>query len=182
MADALIMVNGIPRMRAVSTTGGAVYDETFMVGVGGISAGTPISLPNAGTYNDIDLEIFVGGQFLEPDGVDYNYVGVGPGRTQVTFVNDLFEGDLVRFRVEDSLVTIYDETLNIGVGGITTGTNIALPNGGSYVGDDLEVYLNGEFMDQGIDWNQVGLAPRTAIQMTFDLVEGDDLRFRIDHE
>lgn len=178
--QALKLVNGIPRMRDISGTGGVtIYDETLTVGVGGISSGSPITLPNSGTYDDDDLEVYLGGLFLEP-GVDYNYVGAGPDKTQITMVDDVFENELLRFRVEDSGATIYDETTVIGVGGVTTGVNITLPNAGTYEGDDLEVFLNGEFMDRGIDWNEVGSAPRTDIQFTFDLVEGDRVRFRID--
>ena len=176
---ALKLVNGIPRMQIIAATSGAVYDKTYTVPGGGISAGTPITLPDAGTYEDIDLEVFRGGQFLEPGGIDYNYVGSGT-RTQITLTEDLSEGELIRFRVEDAALTIYDETTVVGAGGISTGTSITLPGGGDYVGDDLEVFLNGEFMDQGIDWSTVGAAPRTQIQMTFDLVEGDRLRFRKD--
>lgn len=182
MADfALKLVNGVPRMKEiVGTTGSAVYDETYVVPGGGLPASSTITLPNAGEYTDIDLEVFVGGQFLEPGGIDYSYVGVAP-RTQVTFVEGLNEGERVRFRIEDSSVTIYDEVIAVGAGGITTGANITLPNAGTYSGNDLEVYLNGEFMEKDIDWGTVGTEPRTQIQMTFDLVEGDRLRLRIDH-
>lgn len=181
MADkALKLVSGIPRMRDITGTGSiTIYDETLLVGVGGISSGTPITLPSSGTYDDVDLEVYLGGLFLEP-GVDFNYVGAGPDRTQITMVDDLFEGESLRFRTEDSGAIIYDETTVIGAGGVTTGTNITLPNAGTYEGEELEIYLNGEFMDRGIDWNEVGSVPRSDIQMTFDLVEGDRLRFRID--
>lgn len=183
MADfALKLVNGVPRMREITgTTGSAIYDDTYVVPAGGLPASSTISLPNAGSYDDIDLEVFIGGIFLEPDGIDYSYVGVAPGRTQITLTEAVNEGERIRFRVEDSSVTIYDEVIVVGAGGITTGTNIALPNAGTYSGDDLEVYLNGEFMEKDLDWNEVGSVPRTDIQMTFDLVEGDRLRFRVDH-
>ena len=183
MADyALKLVSGVPRMREIiGSSGSAVYDETYVVPGGGITAGTPVTLPNAGAYDDIDLEVYISGQFLEPSAIDYSYVGAGPSRTQVTFTEDLIEGERIRFRVEDSSVTIYDEITIVGVGGITTGTNIPLPNTGTYAGDDLEIYLNGEFMEKDLDWNEVGAQPRTNIQMTFDLVDGDRLRFRIDH-
>lgn len=165
----------------ISISGGGsttIYDESTTISGGGLTAGTPLSLPNSGEYNDIDLRVYVNGVFFEP-GIDYNYVGITP-RTQVTFVENLPDGDVVRFRVEDAAISIYDETLVVGAGGITTGTNITLPSGGDYTGDDLEVYLNGDFMDLDIDWNTVGAAPRTQIQMTFNLVEGDRLRFRKD--
>jgi hypothetical protein len=74
--------------------------------------------------------------------------------------------------------TIYDEAIDIGVGGITTGVSIFLPNSQTYTGDELEVYLNGDFMEKDIDWTASG---SDEIQMTFDLVERDRLRFRINH-
>jgi hypothetical protein len=182
MATALKLVNGVPRMVEISVTSGAVYDETYTVPGGGVAADSQITLPSGGAYNDIDLEVFINGQFMEPNGVDYSYVGSAPGRTQITIVNAWPENTLIRFRVEDAQITIYDQVTVVGAGGITTGTNITLPGGEEYTDDDLEIYLNGQFMDRGIDWNEVGAsAPRTDIQMTFDLVEGDRLRFRRDH-
>ena len=179
---ALKLVNGVPRMREITgTTGSAIYDDTYVVPSGGLPAGSIVTLPNAGSYDDIDLEVYIGGQFLEPGGIDYSYVGASPGRSQVQMVEALNEGERLRFRIEDSSVTIYDEVIAVGSGGITTGTSISLPSAGTYSGDDLEVYLNGEFMEKDLDWNEVGSVPRTDIQMTFDLVEGDRLRFRIDH-
>lgn len=73
---------------------------------------------------------------------------------------------------------IYTQTVSVGVGGITTGTDITLPASGNYLGNELEVYLNGEVMELGIDFNTSGSSPYTKIQMTFDLVNGDKLRFR----
>lgn len=178
--QALKLVNGVPRMVDIGTSAGAVYDETIFIG-SNQSPGSTFTLPNGGNYDDIDLEIFVDGHFMEPT-IDYNYVGVAPNRTQITFIEGLNQGSRLRFRVEDSDVTIYDEGLDIGAGGITTGTNITLPNGGSYVGEELEIYLNGEFMEYGIDWTDVGSAPKSDIQMTFNLVEGDRLRFRKDYQ
>jgi hypothetical protein len=178
---ALKLVNGVPRMREVSNAGTGIYDDTYVVGPGGLTASTAITLPNGGTYDDSDLEVFIGGQFLEPGGVDYNYVGSGPDRTQISFVENLLEGERIHFRTENANVPIYDEVLVVGGGGITTGSNITLPNGGTYEGVDLEIYLNGEFLEKDLDWNQVGSIPRTQIQMTFDLVQNDRLRFRIDH-
>lgn len=220
MAQALKLVNGVPRMRdagleikddgstvlseatalnfignALVTDAGSgqadisisgdmgtsVYDETVVAGVGGISSGTPITLPNSGTYTDDDLEIFRNGQFLEPNGIDYNILGTAP-RTQFSLVEDLAEGERLHLRVEGIPGLIYDETVVVGAGGITTGTNITLPNSGDYDGtNDLEIYLNGILMEEAIDYNiEVGTPPFTKIQMTFDLLEGERLRLRID--
>ena len=156
-----------------------IYDETLVVGVGGISANTPVSLPSGGTYVSKDLEIYLGGQFLEPS-VDYTYVGTGT-RTQVEFVESLKEGDRVRFRIEGDPDTIYDETVVAGVGGISTGTPITLPSGKTFFGDELEVYLSGQFLEPTIDYSIEGTGDsHTQISLTFDVIEGERVRFRID--
>lgn len=179
MAKALRLINGVPRMSEV-TGADAIYDETLVVGSGGILASTPISLPSGGTYESKDLEVYLGGQFLEP-GVDYNYVGAGPSRTQITFDTLLLENERVRFRIEGDPDTIYDETVVVGAGGITTGTLITLPSGKSYFGDDLEVFLGGQFLEPGIDYTIEGTGDsHTQISMTFDLNENERVRFRID--
>jgi len=178
VASQLVLINGVPRIRKTSVIG-PIYDETVTISTGGLTAGTLISLPNAGQYTNTNLEVFIDGQSAEPS-VDYHYVGVAP-RTQITFTKNLSEGTVIRFKIENYDVTIYNETMWIGVGGIPTGTNIALPNNRSYVGDDLKIYLNDELMVLGIDWNQTDSDPCSDIQMTFDLLEGDRLRFRIDH-
>jgi len=81
-----------------------IYDEELTVVSGSpganeinpIAAGNPVTLPNSGTYQGVELEIHLNGQKME-DGLDYSYVGVVP-RTQVTFTFDLEVGDLINFR------------------------------------------------------------------------------------
>lgn len=81
---------------------------------------------------------------------------------------------------ESSSLSIYDQTTIIGVGGISTGAPLTLPNSQTYTGIELEVYLNGQRVEDVLDFNWVGTAPRTQITMTFDLIQGDQVRFRID--
>jgi hypothetical protein len=81
--------------------------------------------------------------------------------------------------VEASSVTIYDQSFIVS-SPITTGTNVSLPAAGTYSAADLEVYLNGMRLEQLIDYNYVGSPPRTQVAFTFDLVAGDDIRFRVD--
>jgi len=81
-----------------------IYDEelTVVSGTPGadeinpITAGNPVTLPNSGTYQGVELEIHLNGQKME-DGMDYAYVGSGT-RTQITFTFDLEVGDLINFR------------------------------------------------------------------------------------
>lgn len=99
MAYLVNMVNGVPHL--VNAGSANIYDEIITLG-SNITSGTPVTLPNSGTYTDKDLEVYLRGQRLSPV-LDYNYVGSAP-RTQVTFTFDLFTDavspDVIRFRVE----------------------------------------------------------------------------------
>lgn len=107
MAKKLALINGIPKMTDESASP-AIYDDYIDIvssGASGenelngpISAGVSITLPNSGTYEADELEIWLGGQRLE-DVLDYTYVGSGT-RTQVAFTFDLEVGDRIRFRVD----------------------------------------------------------------------------------
>lgn len=81
---------------------------------------------------------------------------------------------------EGSSPAIYDEAVTVGVGGVGTGSPVTLPSNRTYDSLELEVYLNGQRLDDVVDYNYVGIAPRTQVSFTFDLVEGDLVRFRID--
>lgn len=90
---ALQLINGIPRVRRITST----YDQTYEIPNGGITSGSNITLPASGTYTDTDLEVTLNGQFLEV-GVDYSYVGSAP-RTQIQTIIDLYAGERLRFKV-----------------------------------------------------------------------------------
>lgn len=157
-----------------------IYDEAFTVGAGGLSSGSNITLPNGGTYEDKDLRVYLRGQLWE-DGVDFDFVGPsGPGKTQIQLLQDVEEGDTIRFRVQGSAIDIYDETVVIGAGGLVAGSNITLPSAQEYEDTDLQVYLDGHFLEVVQDYNYVGSVPRTQIQTVFDLNEGERVRFRIE--
>lgn len=95
MGKFLRLVNGYPRMvdEAASST---IYDESVDIG-STISTGTPYTLPSSGEYEGDELEVYLDGQVLD-SGSDFNFVGAGPTRTQVTFTFDLLAGDRLRFR------------------------------------------------------------------------------------
>lgn len=82
--------------------------------------------------------------------------------------------------VEQADVTIYDETLTIGVGGLTTGSPLTLPSSQTYTNEELEVYFNNTRLDVTLDYAYVGPIPHTQVTFTFDLDEDDVIRFRID--
>lgn len=174
MGKFLRLVNGIPRHQDEASSV-AIYDQTYIVS-GTITTGTPITLPMSGTYTDNDLEVFWNGQAVSV-GADYSYIG-SPPRTQISMTFNLSNGDELRFRTDtSSSSTIYDDYISIG-STITAGTEITLPNSGTYQSDELEVYLNGQRLHLVIDYSYVGGPPRNKIILTFDLYSGDTLRFR----
>lgn len=78
---------------------------------------------------------------------------------------------------ESSTTPIYDQSVDIG-STISSGTPYTLPVSGTYVGDELEIYFNGQTLDSGTDFTFVGSGTKTQISFTFDLISGDHLRFR----
>ena len=78
---------------------------------------------------------------------------------------------------EASSVTIYDQAIDVA-STITTGTPVTLPSGGTYDSQELEVYFNGQVLDDVADYNFVGVVPRTQVAFTFQLEIGDRIRFR----
>ena len=65
--------------------------------------------------------------------------------------------------VASTPVTIYDQSITVGAGGISSGTSVSLPSSQTYTSQELEVYLNGQRVDSVLDYNYVGSAPRTQI-------------------
>jgi hypothetical protein len=92
MSKVLRLINGIPRFQDLALT---VLNEQLTVG-GLTTASTPVTIPNSGAYTGSDLEVYLNGQRLNVV-EDFNYVS-SPPRTQVTFVFDLLQGDIVVFR------------------------------------------------------------------------------------
>jgi len=74
----------------------------------------------------------------------------------------------------------YDEVVVVPSLGYLAPETITLPNSQTYIGDELQVFLDGQRLEVNIDFNYVGSAPRTQIQTTFDLLGGERLRFRIE--
>lgn len=94
-------------------------------------------------------------------------------------------GVLRSFQESNSL-TIYDQPLTVVASGagagqingpITAGTPVTLPLGKTYTAYELEVYLNGQRLEDSIDYS---FNSSTTVAFTFDIVVGDLLRFRID--
>lgn len=80
---------------------------------------------------------------------------------------------------EFSSVSIYDQIIAY-VSTVTTGTAVTLPLSQTYTSGELEVYLNGVRLESVFDYNYISSPPRTQVSFTFDLISGDELRFRID--
>lgn len=92
---------------------------------------------------------------------------------------------------ESASPTIYDDYLLVKISGASgpneinesdaqTGDEIALSNSGTYESAELEVRLNGQRLRPVNDYNYVGSGTRTKISMTFDLIAGDRIDFRVD--
>lgn len=64
-------------------------------------------------------------------------------------------------------------------GPISAGTPITLPASATYNSSELMVFLNGQEMESTFDFTYVGTVPRTQISMTFDLVVGDRIDFKV---
>jgi len=97
-----------------------------------------------------------------------------------------------RMADESSSPSIYDEYIDIVASGAganeidvddgETGDPITLPDSGTYEGNELEIYLNGNRMEDVADYNWLGSGTRTQISFTFDLEVGDRVRFRVDRD
>jgi len=104
-------------------------------------------------------------------------------------------------RAEQLQGNVYEEIIDVvtsptgsyQIGAVPSGTNISLPpdsrdNGNQqfyiYDSGQLEVFLNGQMIYQGRDWDQVVGSPipsvANQIQILRDLVVGDALAFRVD--
>lgn len=73
-----------------------IYDQVITQNV---TAGVNITLPLSKTYQDVELELYLSGQLLEPV-IDYNYIGSIP-RTQIAMTFDIFSTERLRFRSGD---------------------------------------------------------------------------------
>lgn len=87
---------------------------------------------------------------------------------------------------ESASPTIYDETLEVvssGAGAgeingpISAGTPVTLPSSKTYVGDELECYIDGDRLTPVFDYT---FNSSTTVTFTFELLVGDVIRFRID--
>lgn len=95
MGKFLRLSNGVARSFE-EAAGTPAYNEVIDV-ASDISAGTPVTLPNSGTYEDKEILIFVNGKYIQL-GEGWNLVGVAP-RTQVSFSDDILTGDLISFYI-----------------------------------------------------------------------------------
>lgn len=179
-SNALRLVNGIPRMQTIITAGISVtYDEAVTAPIGGFPDGTLVSLPNSETYDSVELKVFLNGSFLEPT-IDYDYVSTPP-RSQIEILRaDIVEGDRIRFVKQGDLSVVYDQVIEVPNGGYAPGQNVTLPLGRTYIDVELQVYLDGQFLEPGEDYIYIGSAPRTQIQLIPELFETERLRFRIE--
>lgn len=177
---ALKGVLGVARMQNLTSLASAfIADETITVPGGGYAINDILTIPNGGSYDDKDLRFYRNGKLLE-EGQEFAYVGSAPGRTQVELLEAVGAGERLRFVISGDAALIYDEIVIVPGGGYTAGSNITLPASKTYSDIELQVYLNGQLLEDSIDYNYVGLPPRTQIQTVLDLFPGERIRFRIE--
>lgn len=95
----------------------------------------------------------------------------------MSLATSIVTGVLRLVSISATLPSIYDASENIATT-ITSGTAHTLPSSGSYTGDELEVYFNGQVLDPTTDYSSVGTGTKTQISFTFNLLSGDHLRYR----
>lgn len=93
-----------------------------------------------------------------------------------------------RMQAAPGTTTIYDQRLTVVTGTaantnqvtgpITSGVSITLPASGTYVGSELQIYLNGQEMESVADFNTVGTGTKTQISFTFQILVGDKIDFK----
>ena len=96
-------------------------------------------------------------------------------------------GGIPRMRDEAVATTIYDNYVDVVASGasgdnqingpVSAGTGITLPASQTYTGAELEIWLNGQRLEDVFDYNYDS---STTVSLTFDLDVGDHIRFRID--
>jgi hypothetical protein len=103
----------------------------------------------------------------------------------------LAKEDFAAFNAKQNYAPVYDQRLllvdtptggpSYGImGPILAGTSVSLPLGQTFVGAELEVYLNGLLLWSGDDYTPTGTpGAYNAVQFAYDLVVGDQIRFRI---
>lgn len=112
--SALTLVNGVPRMTAITASLPLIYDQSVTIVTSGgngsttlnapVNSGTAITLPSSGTYtlnaNSVpNLQVYLNGDRTEST-IDWNTSGSGPNFTAITFTFNLVVGDRVDLRIE----------------------------------------------------------------------------------
>lgn len=173
-------MNGVARMQNLTSVASElIYDETIVVPGGGYTATTQLLLPSSGSYQNRDLRFYRNGKLLEV-AQEFEYVGAGPDRTYVELNEAVGAGERLRFVISGNPLAIYDEVLVVPGTDYAAGEILTLPLSQTYNDIDLQVYLDGQFLEAGIDYNYVGSAPRTQIQTVVDFFRGERVRFRIE--
>jgi len=177
-----------------------IYEVT-----GPVLSGSQLNLPLNSKKNDAvtgykvgsnQLEIFLNGLY-QRRGIDWNEVGsVDDESVLVELLVDYDIGDLVVFRIDTGTLgptdtgnvgsnSIYDRSLEVVASGaganqingpILANSPITLPASKTYVGDELQVYLNGDFVEPGLDYTAFS---STEVAFLYDIEVGDQVRFRI---
>jgi hypothetical protein len=96
MTKFITIVDGIAKLVEESTILPAIYEELLTV-TDVILTGAEVHIPNARTYQGLDLEVKLNGQHLTLN-EDYLHQVPNINKTYVKFLFDLEPGDKVNFR------------------------------------------------------------------------------------
>jgi hypothetical protein len=110
--SALTLVNGFPRMTAITASLPSIYDQSISIVSSGtppgsltgpVAASTAITLPASGIYtvasSVANMDIYLNGDRLEYN-IDWNTSGSGPNFTAFTLVFGLVVGDRLDLRID----------------------------------------------------------------------------------
>ena len=93
----------------------------------------------------------------------------------VTYVNGIP-------RMRDVTATVVTYSANMSISSpVTANTSVTLPASETYSDVELSIFLRGVRLDTTNGYYYVGDIPRTQVAFTFDLVVGDLLVFRKEH-
>jgi len=183
MGSSLQLVNGVARM-VVQAANVVVFSEGYAAT--GLEIGSyVIGIPNSKTIaigDELAFKLFINGQYLEIT-VDYTLIqdpsNIVDGQLNAVIVNfDLLDTDRLQFIGLEEAALVYD--MSTSSLSLIAGNAYALPAAETYKDVELEVYLNGQLLENLIDYNYVGDIPRTQVTFTFDILTTDRLRFRKD--
>lgn len=97
--SALVLVNGLPTMQAITASTPAAYDQSIYY-ASGLAASSTITLPSSGSFSSstaADILIILNDRILEVTR-DFTVMGSGPTYTQIQNVYAFTNDSVLRFK------------------------------------------------------------------------------------